>query len=220
MADNKPIKSEIRFAVGDPVGRRSTVWKIAINGSDIYIMSRMFGHDVKVSLHASGACAFSRTGNWVRAEPGRKNADRHFERWTVARPEGNASVNIFRMQIPETELRVIDEPEDLEAVDWIPVPPKGTTISLECYLTPVYPSDPAVGANLPHPCLCSLPLVCGRWLVVLNHVAPKDGKSLAPLRAQILAEAQRCDIEVQPVYRSAALETGDDSVRGLIELAP
>lgn len=103
MQNSKPKSIEIRFAVGDPAGLRSTVWKIAINGSDIYIMSRMFGADAKLSVHASGECIFANTSAWVRKMPNRKNADRRIHSWSQARPNGTAAQNVFRIQIPKPE---------------------------------------------------------------------------------------------------------------------
>lgn len=220
MQNGKSKSSEIRFAVGDPDGRRSTVWKIAINGSDIYIMSRTFGSDLKISLHASGECSFANTSAWVLKTSDRKNADRRIDSWSLARPNGTAAQIVFRIQIPETELRKVDAPDDFSGVEWIIAPPKAHTIALECYITPVSPSDPGVGASLPHPCLCSLPLACGRWLVVLNHVAPKNGSHLTPVRTRMQLEAKQRGIKLQPGYRAAALETGSDNVRGIIEMVP
>jgi hypothetical protein len=53
---------EVRLAVGAPSDLRSTVWKFVVQGNETYILSRMFGEDVKVSLHTSGQCQFSCIG--------------------------------------------------------------------------------------------------------------------------------------------------------------
>jgi hypothetical protein len=79
---------ELRVAVGGPNARRSTVWKFSVNKSDVYIFSRMFGADSKVSLHALGDCQWSNTSKWVTKVSGRRNADRHIQRWNVPRPNG------------------------------------------------------------------------------------------------------------------------------------
>jgi hypothetical protein len=47
---------EVRLAVGTLTDRRSTVWKFWVHKSEIYILSRMFGSDTKVSLHSTGDC--------------------------------------------------------------------------------------------------------------------------------------------------------------------
>ena len=47
---------EARVAVGRADGMRSTVWKFAVRNSEIYVFTRMFGADAKVSFHSSGEC--------------------------------------------------------------------------------------------------------------------------------------------------------------------
>jgi hypothetical protein len=209
---------EFRLAVGASTDRRSTVWKFSVHKNDIYIMSRMFGSDAKVSLHATGACQWSATGDWVVKVPGRRNKDRHFMKWDMPRPDGTAATHVFQVRIPETELRVIDIAEDLNAVQWLPAPPRGYTVSLECYITPISQSDPVFTSTLPHPHLFSLPLADGRWFVVLNHVPPLDGKDLESLRSQMNAQARAAGIEPKPEHRGSAFTISDGTARGFIEL--
>lgn len=126
---------EIRFAVGTPTGLRSTIWKFWVQRSDIYILSRMFGSNSKVSLHSTGDCQWSNTDSWVIKVPGRRNAERHLQKWTMLRPSGSTALHVFQIRIPETALRTTDVVEDLNAVEWLPIPPRGHTVSLECYIT-------------------------------------------------------------------------------------
>jgi hypothetical protein len=65
---------EARFAVGEPNGRSSTVWKFSIHKNEAYILTRMFGSDAKASLHVSGQCQWSATETWVKKVGGRRNA--------------------------------------------------------------------------------------------------------------------------------------------------
>ena len=189
-----------------------------MRGSDIYILTRMFGSDTKVSLHASGDCQWSGTDTWVEKHS-RRNADRHMERWHILRPTGSAALHVFQIRIPETELRVTDIAEDLKAVRWLPAPPRGHTVSLECHITPVSQIDPALTSNLPHPHLFSLPLADGRWFTVFHHVPPLDGKDLEPLRSEINARTRvAAGIEPNPKHRAVAFTVSDSDVRGLIEL--
>lgn len=136
----------------------------------------------------------------------------------MPRPNGTAALHAFHVRIPETELRVIDTAEDLNAVVWLPAPPKGHTISLECYITPISQSDPALLSNLPHPHLFSLSLADGRWFTVLHHVPPFDGRDLEPLRSQMNAQARAAGIEPKPEHRGSAFTVSDGTARGLIEL--
>ncbi len=48
--------------------------------------------------------------------PRRKYAERHFHKWHQERAIDTAAKHIFRVVIPESELRAIDLEEDLSAV--------------------------------------------------------------------------------------------------------
>ncbi len=65
-----------RFCVQDRHGRRSSVWRVEVNGDDVYLSSRgMFGQ-VKASLHASGECHHKLTAPMRRAESSAAEARR------------------------------------------------------------------------------------------------------------------------------------------------
>jgi hypothetical protein len=211
-------KREVRIAVGSPSGRRSTVWKFFVHKNDIYILSRMFGSDAKVSLHSTGDCQWSATGAWVTKAPGRRNAERHFAKWFMPRPSGTTALHVFQVRIPETELRISAVPERLHAVKWLPIPSKGHSVSLECYITPASQNDPALLANLPCSYLFSMPLTDHRWFTVLHHVPPLDGKDLELLRNQMNAQAMAAGIQPKPEHRGSAFTVSDGTARGLIEL--
>lgn len=213
-----PSSQKIRIAVGSQYGRRSTVWIFSVHKNEIYILSRMFGSDLKVSLHSTGECQWSATGNWVKKVPGRRNADRHIIKWSIPRPHGTSALHIFQVRIPETELRVIEATENLNAVEWLPIPPTGHSVSLECYITPASHYDPALLSNLPHPHLFSLPLADGRWFTVLHHIPPLDGKDLEPLRNQMNAQALAAGIHPKPEHRGSAFTVSKGTAKGLIEL--
>lgn len=212
-------KREFRVAVGTPDGPRSTVWKFVVAGSDIYIITRMFGSDAKVSLHASGECQWSGTETWVRKEPERRNAERHITTWTMPRPVGREAAHVFWVRIPGTELRTIPPGEDLSSVKWLPAPPVGTAVSLNCYLTPPAENDPSLSSLLPDEHLFSLQRTDRRWLVVTqSHVPLPDG--FAAYRAQIQALAAERGIVLQPEHRACLFSVGDGALRGLIEMCP
>lgn len=215
-----PARGEVRIAVGSPTGRRSTVWKFFVQKNEIYILSRMFGSDAKVSLHSTGECQWSATGTWVKKVPGRRNAERHITKWVMPRPSGLTALHVFQVRIPETELRIIDVAENLHSVEWLPVPPKGHSVSLECYITPKSQYDPAPLANLPCPHLFSLPLADGRWFTVLHHNPPLDGKGLESLRNQMNVQAMAAGIQPKPEHRGSAFTVSESTARGLIELCP
>ena len=211
-------KREVRIAVGIPTGRRSTVWKFCVHKSEVYILSRMFGSDAKVSLHSSGECQWSATGSWVKKVPGRRNTERHITRWVMPRPTGTTAVHVFQVRIPETELREIHNGEDLSTVEWLPIPPRAHTVSIECYITPCSQTDPTFSSRLPQPCLFSLPLGDGRWFIGLHHVVPLDGRDLEPLRDEMNAKARAAGIEPRSEHRGSAFTVSDGTAQGLIEL--
>ncbi len=206
-----------RIAVGTPHGRRSTVWKFDARKSDVYIHTRMFGSEAKVSLHESGDCQWSCTDDWVKRVPGRKNVERDMQRWHLARPDGTAQ-HIFRIRIPETELRKVDPERKLTKVHWLPPPPEGQTVSLECYITSVSDQDPALTASLPHPHLFSLPLSDSRWFVVLHQLLPLDKERLEHRRKQMRADAELAGLVPNSNHRACVFTVADEGdARGLIE---
>jgi hypothetical protein len=211
---------ELRVAVGDANARRSTVWKFSVNQSDVYIFSRMFGADSKVSLHALGDCQWSNTDKWVTKVPGRRNADRHIQRWNLPRPNGTEALHIFRVWIPESELRQTSVVEDLGAVRWLPAPPAGQMVILECYVTPPSRNDPTFSGNLPYSLLASLPLADGRWFAVLHRFEPCDVRWLEFSRSQMIAQTRAKGYEPKPEHRACLFAVSDGGVRGLIEVCP
>jgi hypothetical protein len=213
-------RRELRVAVGDPSARRSTVWKFSVNRSDVCIFSRMFGADSKVSLHALGDCQWSNTDKWVTKVPGRRNADRHIQRWNLPRPNGTEALHIFRVWIPESERRQTSVVEDLRAVRWLPAPPAGQMVILECYVTPPSRNDPTFSGNLPYSLLVSLPLADGRWFAVLHRLEPCDVRQLESSRSQMIAQTRAKGYEPKPEHRACFFAVGDGGVRGLIEVCP
>lgn len=209
---------EQRVAVGSPDYRRSTVWKFSVQGDECYIFSRMMGSDTKVSLHSTGECQWSATGKWVLKVAGRTNAERHFRKWFMPRTFNGNAVHMFQVRIPETELRQIELPENHNAVEWLPPPPAGKTLSLECYITAPAPTKPFWDSRLALSHLCSLPLASNRWFVIFHHVVHLDGKELNPLRAQLNAMAREAGIAPNPKHRGLAFTESDGTAKGFIEI--
>ncbi len=132
------LKKELRFCIGEPTGLHSTTWKIWVNRSDVYLSSRMLASDIKVSLHESGECQYSRTSESF-AYTGKPNRDRHIQKWKRRRiyPESGV-VHLFRIIIPSTELRSTSaEKKEAKDVVWYMAPPIGYGAYIEVWLTPV-----------------------------------------------------------------------------------
>lgn len=211
------MAKEYRIAVGSKDGLRSTVWKFCVNKNDIYIISRMFGRESKVSLHATGECQWSLTGDWVKKKPGRTNASRHITKWNIKRPTDSEAQHIFRIHILETELRSTRKIENLKKVTFISPSQKGSAISLECYITPPSTSDPALQTNLPCSVLASIQLADSRWFVVMRNVTTPSIDDVESLRHTILKQIGK-QYTPSPEHRIAAFTELPGPTRGFIEL--
>lgn len=214
---------EFRFCVGEATGERSTVWKIWVNKSDIYILSRMMGSDAKISLHASGHCQFSKTLKWCvnHGEDVVQKKDRHFRRWKLPEIPNGQTAHVFRIIIPRSELREIIVKENLNKVHWLPIPVHNHATQLECYFTQPLKQEPNT-LNSPYQHLVSMPLVDGRWFVVFIQEVEITKDKLLILenaRNRILSIVNKKNISIQPNQRASGfLDIGD--CKGLIELTP
>jgi hypothetical protein len=212
---------EFRFCVGSKQGKRSSVWKFWVSKNDVYIQSRMMGSDMKVSLHESGLCQFSMTGDWIK-KTGKYNSERHIVRWQREEPEKVSVIHLFRIIIPESELRVVNVSEKLSKVTWINAPPFGYTTLVECYLTP--PSvKPISNKSFPYSLLTSFQLIDQKWFVALIHqeiVTEENSRILYDARREMLKRAMEVGVELRPEYRSAFFLKAPNDARGLIEVVP
>jgi hypothetical protein len=195
------VPAEARFAVGSRDGPRSTIWKVWVQGDEAYIASRMFGSDMKVSLHSTGRCQWSATDNWVRRQASVRNAERHVHRWQVDRPSGNESLLAFRVEIPVAELRLVPPPTDKKKVWWVSGAPDGSTVRFLFYLTRPSETDPAPRPEPEKRHLFSLQLRSSRWLVVFCEVIALSAADIAAARAQVLERVASAGLILGPDHR-------------------
>jgi hypothetical protein len=214
------LGKEFRVAVGSASAPRSTVWKFWAQTNEIYILSRMFGADIKVSLHSTGEGRWAATGDWVKKEPGRSNADRLIANWQMREPSGQEASHVFRVRIPTSELRASSVDEDLSNVQWLPAARPDSAVSLECYITPKSNADPTLGAALPFDVVFRVPLANSRWLVVLQHDMPIEGFDISGARAEVCAQSRARGMEPMPQQRACVMDVSANGIRGLIELCP
>ncbi|MDF2926591.1 MAG: hypothetical protein K0R57_5505 [Paenibacillaceae bacterium] len=172
---------ELRFSIGEPKSIRSSVWKVWVNKSDIYILTRMLGSDSKVSLHESGQCQWSRNFDSVAKFTNApiRNRDRHIVKWNLPIVNEGEAKHIFRIIIPRSELREINIEENLKKVRWLPLPRTGHAVQIECYITQPLLSAPDT-ASSPYNHIASLPLADGRWFVLFIQeiVVTEDKKRM------------------------------------------
>lgn len=183
-------RTEARFATGSRSGPRSTIWKVWIQGDEAYIASRMFGSEMKVSLHSSGVCQWSATDKWVVRQQDVRNADRHVHRWKVEHPNSQESLLAFRVEIPASELRALPPPTDKKKVWWVGGFPDEVTVRFLFYITRPSEAEPVppVSPRMRH--LFSLQFRNTRWLVVFVELSSLSPTDIADLRRTVRKQAE------------------------------
>ena len=117
-----------RFGVVATDSRRSSVWSVWSNGSDVYVAPRMKGGDFKISLHKSGVWRIAFDKNYAERmrELGTGSNDRCIER--LRRPPENAQglTRAVRMYFPDSDLRgFVDQGwEESKPIEKIAAPPQ------------------------------------------------------------------------------------------------
>lgn len=115
----------ILFAVGTPMGPRSSVFRIwsAPGKSDVYITSRVVRGEFKASLHQSGKWRIGFTSEHVAGPnpliPPTK--DRALLKWSRPTPFDNGVTNAFQIIVPATEVTNFSPP-DTDEIIWVPRP--------------------------------------------------------------------------------------------------
>jgi len=131
-------QADCRFAVGEPDGPRSSIWRLwATPKGDVYLTARSLGGTMKASLHRSGNWQFGFTSEFETKGRSQGNwplDSRHIERW-VRPPEIGGGITLaFRVVIPASELR--EWPlETSKEVQWLPAPDSGNAGVIELAFT-------------------------------------------------------------------------------------
>lgn len=205
----------------------STVWNFATNRADVFISAAMFNGDIKVTLHASGECHFSRPNEWVVAAPGRTNQERHIVKWTIDRTYGTTAEQVFTVRIPRSEIRpgLPLDPDLKSSALWLSAPGRGYATDLVCYLTPPSDrSDPAILAKLPGRLVVSMRLADTRWFTVVTCAIPAPSSEVESIRRSMIVSARQSTPDYRPTasQRGAGLMEvkGKKDLRGLVELRP
>ena len=214
-------RTEARFALGTRHGPKSTIWKAWVQGDESYITSRMFGGDLKVSIHSSGECQWSCTDTWVKKQDRQRNSLRHIVKWKISPPTTNQALMVFRVEIPVSEVRPTPPPTDKKKVFWINNVPEGATARVIFYLTTPSASDPAVGNKLPHRHIFSLRLRNERWLIALLDLISLSAVDLAAARAALQEQLKGSGHTPSSDHRSSLfMQPSESAPHGLLELCP
>lgn len=211
------MRSSCRFAAGEKLGLKSSIWKVQIRNNDIFIFTRLFGSDCKISLHESGAGQWSLTSDYVSKHNEMKNRDRHIVRWNYERPESDQAINIFRIQIPHSELR--NHPVEMikKSVKWISGISLGT-YQIDFCLTRPSEENPCDGRkNLPHKVLDTLQLANKRWLVMFYQAVGLSPDDLDKAKKTVLKQVSEMIVPITGERWIALFGYGNDGVPLIIE---
>lgn len=200
-----------RFCVGTSDARHSMVWKIWSRTGDIYISNRSGSEFI---LQQSGECKWS-----VRTEPTTEPNEELL--WQRPNPTSTSAAHVFRIIIPESELRQDEIFENIDNVRWIAAPAPGHATYIECYLTP--PLDTLEGASFPSEALHSFQLADSSWLVVLLHEEPMTSQHhsvLSENRERLLGTLKIKGIEQSTTMRSVAVSRDSIGTTSAFEIVP
>ena len=120
----------VRFAVGQPDGPQSSVWRLSVKGNDVYIALREIAKVKKITLHESGSWRNAWTTEQIAKglpflAPGE---DRATDKW---RPLEWAPglIRAFDIVVPASEVTC---PKHLDPngfsgkkIEWVPSAPEG-----------------------------------------------------------------------------------------------
>jgi hypothetical protein len=136
------------------------------------------------------------------------NNERHIVRWQREEPTKASAIHLFRIIIPESELRAVKVSENISKVTWLSTPPFGFVTLVECYLTPSS-LNPILNEAFPYPLLASFQLADQKWFIGLIHQEPvteENSHILFDARRKMLKLATEAGVELKPEYRAVFLQ--------------
>lgn len=213
------MKKECHFAAGKRSGEKSSIWKVKVDKNEIYVFTSLFGADFKLSIHSPNEAQWSYTSEYVKRNFGMKNKDRHLLKWDYTRPVDNLAVNIYRIQIPHSELRINNHQTTSKKVKWV----YGITVGAYqfdlCITKPFDTNQTINQTDLPHDVLDCLQLSDKRWLVIFYHAIGLALADIENLKTAIVQEKKQEGVKFDNDCWIAAFGHGtDDGVPLIIEL--
>jgi hypothetical protein len=220
----------IRFAVGDPAGPRSAVWRVWMNNrrDDVYIAARGLASDLKVSLHPDywyyGFTSKHAASSSSLIPPG---SDRKKYVWDRPGEFGAGWTRAFEIVVPASE--VVSAPEAYvgsEAV-WFPTPDTNESMHFTVLLSKPdaargrrgFPT--AEGAELTTELVTRLSMSTGETLWIVAHSAPTPAEQAQQRRARVdlLAQVAREGLGSVAMPRALVFAQRDDGVPAFIDLS-
>lgn len=134
---------KVRFAVGTPVGPRSSIWSLWRHTnrkkSDVFLAPRSMGGALKVSFHQSGENrdAFTREYQLQRTGSEGGGSSRVRTTWMRAPFSSGGLSRLYQVCIPHSELRAwpLERGLTVEDVRWIPASPQRAATFIELMIT-------------------------------------------------------------------------------------
>lgn len=212
------MRQKFKFAAGERTGLKSSVWTVVVKSNDIYLSTELFGSHFKLSLHESGDSQWSYTSDYVEKHVGMKNQNRHLIKWIQKPPQGGLAINIFRIQIPYSELRNDSNHSPNTSINWVSGITVGT-YQFDLCITPPSKADPCQGrGDLPHQVICSLQLANKRWLVIFVHAIGLSPVDVQSAKKSVILEMENKGINIPASGWIALFGESDDDVPFIMEL--
>lgn len=170
----------VRFAAGSAERIRSSVWRLWVHGSDVYLAARIMARTFKLSLHESGkwVSAFTEQSGVVLSETGYRR-HREWQRPSEFRPGWTQGPSVMVPWVTwrdELPLRHEQIPADTE---WVPEPKRNKKLLFNLLFSAADVTETASAVSRPGDRLLdrSLPLSNGEllWLQVRQtEMIPED----------------------------------------------
>lgn len=177
----------LRFAVGDPSGPRSSVWRIWMNDrrDDVYIAARALASDLKVSLHPEfWYFGFTKQHIDRGSSVLPSGSDRKMRVWSRPAEFGAGWTRAFSIVVPASQVVEAPTPYTGSEAVWFPKPAEGEAVHFTVLLSKPgaargrrgYPNADGFGDSTEF--LTRLDMTTGEQLWVVAHVAPMtDGET-------------------------------------------
>ena len=120
------LKKTLRFGVGSPDEYRSAIWRVWVQGNDVYAAARKISALIKFSLHRSGKWRLAWTeSSGVKSQ---RSGERAEEKWTRPDPFRPGWTQGPSIIVPHSGVKrpfAHDPEDDLRNILWIPTPAPG-----------------------------------------------------------------------------------------------
>lgn len=174
-----------------------------------------------MSIHSGGKAQWSMDAVWYgQNRPNQPNRHRHILKWDWSPPSESFASHVFRISVPNSELRKIDLIEDLSGVTWLPAPGEGEKATVECYISPA-PASKAPTTRSDFVTALDLTAQCSVVaLLTVEPISEKDRQNIALVKVAAREQLGAAGQTIEPGYRGVGVFRDDHGVRGMFEFIP